>query len=385
MQMDTSIAKSALQLRSLIKGSGELELSLIAVATPVPQPDEVLVRVEASPINPSDQGLLFGAADMSTAKQSGTPASPLVTARIPDGRMKSMAGRLDQSLPVGNEGAGVVVTAGGSAEAQALIGRTVAVFGGAMYSQYRCVKAGQCLVLPEGTKPAEGASCFINPLTALGMVETMRREGHAALIHTAAASNLGQMLNRICIQDNVGLVNVVRTPEHDALLRAAGARHVCNSDAPTFMKDLTEAIIATGATLAFDAIGGGALAGQILTCMEASLTRSMTEYSRYGSTTHKQVYIYGTLDPGPMVLNRNFGFTYSIGGWLLWPFLEKIGPAAAAKLRQRVAAELRTTFASHYTKEISLPEALRLEEIGVYSMRSTGAKYLINPNKGIAP
>ncbi len=382
--MDDGAGNSALQLRSLVKGTGELELSLVAVAMPVPQPDEVLVRVEASPINPSDQGLLFGAADMSTARQSGTPASPVVTARIPDGRMKSMAGRLEQSLPVGNEGAGVVVGAGASAQAQALTGRTVAIFGGAMYSQYRCVKAGQCMALPEGTTPADGASCFVNPLTALGMVETMRREGHAALVHTAAASNLGQMLNRICLQDDVGLVNVVRSPEQVDLLRAMGARHVCNSGAPTFKSDLTEAIAATGATLAFDAIGGGTLAGQMLSAMEAALTRSAKAYSRYGSPTHKQVYIYGALDPGPTVLNRNFGFAFGIGGWLLWPFLDKIGPAAAAKLRQRIVAELKTTFVSHYNKEISLAEALRLEEIAVYGKRSTGTKYLINPNKETA-
>ena len=295
-----------------------------------------------------------------------------------------MAGRLDQSMPVGNEGAGVVVAAGASDEAQALLGKTVAIFGGAMYSQYRCVKVGQCLVLPEGTTPAEGASCFVNPLTALGMVETMRREGHTALVHTAAASNLGQMLNRICIEDEVGLVNIVRTQQQEDLLRAIGAKHVCNSSAPTFMQDLTEALAATGATLAFDAIGGGKLAGQILTCMEAALTRSATEYSRYGSATHKQVYIYGALDPGPTVLNRSFGIAWGVGGWLLWPFLQKIGPAAAQKLRERVVAELKTTFASHYTKEISLAEALRLEEIAVYGKRATGAKYLINPNKGVA-
>jgi len=382
--MNTSTTPTALELRSLVRANGELELSLVSVAIPVPRPDEVLVRVEGSPINPSDLGLLFGAADMSTATQSGTPAAPVVTARIPEARMKSMAGRVDQSLPVGNEGAGVVVGAGASGEAQALIGKTVAIFGGPMYTQFRCVKAGACLVLPEGTTAAEGASCFVNPLTALGMVETMRREGHTALVHTAAASNLGQMLNRICIQDKVGLVNIVRTPEQEALLRAMGARHVCNSGAPAFMHDLTEALVATGATLAFDAIGGGTLAGQILTCMEAALTRSAKEYSRYGSTTHKQVYLYGALDMGPTVLNRSFGFAFGIGGWLLWPFLEKIGPAAAAQLRQRIAAELKTTFASHYTREISLAEALRLEEIAVYSKRSTGAKYLINPNRRIA-
>jgi NADPH2:quinone reductase len=298
--------------------------------------------------------------------------------------MKGMAGRLDQSMPVGNEGAGVVVEAGSSAAAQALLGKTVAIFGGAMYSQYRCMSAGQCLVLPEGTTAAEGASCFINPLTSLGMVETMRREGHTALVHTAAASNLGQMLNRICIQDKIGLVNIVRTQQQQDVLTAIGARHVCNSSAPTFVQDLTEAVFATGATLAFDAVGGGKLAGQILTCMEAALNRSATEYSRYGSTTHKQVYVYGALDTSPTVLNRNFGFAWGVGGWLLWPFLQKIGPAAAQKLRERVVAELKTTFASHYTKEVSLAEALRLEAIAAYGRRATGEKYLINPNKGVA-
>ena len=277
-----------------------------------------------------------------------------------------------------------MVDAGSSHEAQALLGKTVAMFGGAMYSQYRCIKVRQCLALPEGTAPAEGASCFVNPLTALGMVETMRREGHRALVHTAAASNLGQMLNRICLQDRVGLVNIVRTQQQESLLRGMGATHVCNSSAPTFIRDLTEALAGTGATLAFDAIGGGELAGQILACMEAALSRSATEYSRYGSTTHKQVYIYGGLDMGPTVLNRSFGFAWGVGGWLLWPFLQKIGPEGTAKLHARIVAELRTTFASHYTKEISLAEALRLEEIAVYAKRTTGAKYLINPNKGAA-
>jgi NADPH2:quinone reductase len=381
--MDKIIARQGLQLRSLIRRNGELELSLVALETPHPEADEVIVRVEATPINPSDLGLLFGAADMTTAAASGTAAAPIVTARVPENRMNSMAGRLDQSLPVGNEGAGVVIAAGTSGAAQALLGRTVALFGGAMYSQYRCVKVGQCLVLPEGAAPADGASCFINPLTALGMVETMRREGHAALVHTAAASNLGQMLNRICIAENIGLVNVVRTPQQQDLLRGMGAGHVCNIGSPTFVQDLTDAVIATGATLAFDAIGGGPLAGQMLTSMEAALTRSASEYSRYGSSTHKQVYIYGALDVTPTVLARNFGFAWSIGGWLLWPFLQKIGPAAVEKLRERIIAELKTTFASHYTKEISLAEALRLDEIAIYGKRATGTKYLINPNKVI--
>jgi len=381
--MSPQTVPAGLQLRSLVKPDGELELSLISVETPAPAPDEVVVRIEATPINPSDIGLLFGAADIGTAKVAGTPASPVVTARVPERLMKSMAARVGQSLPVGNEGAGVVVAAGASAPAQALLGKTVAVLGGAMYAQYRTIKADQCLVLPEGTLPAEGASCFVNPLTALGMVETMRREGHKALVHTAAASNLGQMLNRICLKDGIGLVNIVRRPEQAALLKGMGAKHVCDASAPTFMEDLTQALVDTGATIAFDATGGGRLAGQILTCMEAALNRTATEYSRYGSTTHKQVYIYGGLDIGPTEFVRNFGFAWGMGGWLLFPFLQRIGAEAAQALKARVAAELKTTFASSYTKEISLAEALQLEAIAAYGQRATGTKYLINPSKAV--
>jgi NADPH2:quinone reductase len=375
---------TALQLRSLVRTSGELELSLVSIPVPAPEPDEVVIRVEASPLNPSDLGLLFGTAEMSTAKQSGTPSNPVVTARIPDAHLKSMKSRLDKSLPAGNEGAGIVVGAGSSEAARALLGKTVATFGGAMYAQYRCVPAGKCLVLPEGTTPAEGASCFVNPLTALCMIETMRREGHTALVNTAAASSLGQMLNRVCIQDRIGLVNIVRTEQQADILRAIGATHVCNTIAPAFKHDLTRALAATGATLAFDAIGGGKLAGQILSCMEAALRMSDNDYSPYGSTIHKQVYIYGGLDPGPTILHRNFGAAFSIGGWLLMACLRKIGSAAEQRLHERVVAELKTTFASHYTKVVSLAEALHLEEIAVYGRRATGGKYLINPNKGFA-
>ena len=380
MSQDTH--KVSLQLRSLVRGSGELELSLVELPVPEPGPDEVLVRIEAAPLNPSDLGLLFGAADMTTARSAGTDARPVVTAKIPDGLMRAMAARVDVSMPVGNEGAGIVIAAGASAEAQALLGRTVAAFGGAMYSQHRCVKAAQCLPLPPGTTAAEGASCFVNPLTALGMVETMRLEGHSALVHTAAASNLGQMLNRLCLEDGIGLVNVVRSAGQAELLRSQGAKHVCISTAPSFTQDLTDAIAATGATIAFDAVGGGRLAGQLLACMEAALTRSGGEYQRYGSTTHKQVYIYGALDTGPTELKRNFGAAWGIGGWLLPGFLQRVGPETTQKLQLRVLAGLKTTFASRYTKVVSLAEALSLEEIAVYGRRSTGAKYLVNPNKG---
>jgi len=374
---------TGLQLRSTVKKDGILEISLVSVPTPEPKPEEVIVRVDASPINPSDQGLLFGGADLNTAKASGTPDRPVVTATVPPAALKAVAGRLDQSLPVGNEGAGVVVQAGSSPAAQALMGKTVAILGGSMYSQYRCIKAVQCLVLPPGTTAAEGASCFVNPLTALGMVATMRAEGHKALAHTAAASNLGQMLNRICLKDNVGLVNIVRKAEQADVLRKAGATYVCNTSSPTFMDELTDALAATGATVAFDAIGGGTLAGQILTAMEAAANRSAKEYSRYGSAVHKQVYIYGGLDRGPTQFNRTFGMAWGIGGWLLTPFLQKIGFEAAQQLRERVAAEIKTTFASSYTKEVSLAEVLRLDVIAVYGKLSTGQKYLINPNKGL--
>ena len=381
--MANTSATTGLQLRSTVKKDGVLELSLATVPILEPKPEEVIVRIDASPINPSDLGLLFAGADMSTAELSGTAENPVVRASLPPAALKAVQGRLDQSLPVGNEGAGVVVRAGASTAAQALLGKTVAILGGAMYAQYRCIKAVQCLVLPPGTTPAEGASCFVNPLTALGMVATMRAEGHTALVHTAAASNLGQMLNRICIKDNVGLVNIVRKAEHVAVLKAIGATHICNSSAPSFMQDLTDALAATGATVAFDAIGGGRLAGQILTGMEAALNRTAKEYSRYGSTTHKQVYIYGGLDRGPTEFSRTFGMAWGLGGWLLTPFLQKIGFEAAQKLRERVAAEIKTTFASTYTKEVSLAEALKLEEIAVYARQATGEKYLIAPNKAL--
>ena len=381
--MASTSTSAGLQLRSTVKKDGLLELSLATVPTPEPKPDEVIVRIEASPINPSDQGLLFGGAEMSTAKASGTPQNPVITANVPPAALRAMAGRLDQSLPVGNEAAGVVVQAGTSPAAQALMGKTVAILGGAMYTQYRCIKATHCLVLPPGTTPAEGASCFVNPLTALGMVATMRAEGHKALVHTAATSNLGQMLIKICIKDNVDLVNIVRKPEQMDTLKKIGARYVCNSNSPEFMDELTEALAATGATVAFDAIGGGTLAGQILTTMEAAANRTAKEYSRYGSTTHKQVYIYGGLDRGPTQFTRTFGTAWGIGGWLLTRFLTQIGFEAAQKLRERVAAEIKTTFASTYTKEVSLAEALKLDEIAVYSKQATGEKYLINPNKGL--
>ena len=373
------MATNGLQLRSLVTHEGELQLSLMRVPVTEPGPDDVLVRIDATPINPSDIGLLFGAADMRNAKFSGSGDEVKVSAPIPEAYRRSMAARAGQSLPVGNEGAGEVIKAG--ANVQNLLGRTVAVLGGAMYAQFRTLKASDCLPLPAGTSAAEGASCFVNPLTALGMTETMRREGHTALVHTAAASNLGQMLNKICLKDGIQLVNIVRSAEQTRVLRDIGAVHVVDSSKPSFVEDLIAALADTGATIAFDAIGGGRLAGQILTAMEAAAVRKMKEFSRYGSTTYKQVYIYGGLDTGPTELNRAFGMSWGLGGWLLTPFLMKIGRVEIGKLRQRVANEIKTTFASHYAKTISLAEVLSAEAIANYNKKSTGEKYLISPSK----
>ena len=368
------------QFRTEITEAGELKLSLETADFRDPKDDEVLVKVGASPINPSDLGLLFGPADMSQATFGGTPDAPTVTAKIPDNMIRLVGARVGQSLPAGNEGAGEVIQAGASDAAQALMGRTVAILGGAMYSEYRLMKVSQCLPMNEGVTAKEGASCFVNPLTALGMVETMRQEGHTALVHTAAASNLGQMLVKICLKDDVPLVNIVRKDEHVELLKGIGAQHALNSTSPNFMADLVAMLTETDATLGFDATGGGVLAGQILTAMEAAQGAKMGEFSRYGSTTHKQVYIYGGLDRSPTTLNRSFGMAWGLGGWLLTPFLQKIGVDAANALRQRVADEITTTFASAYTAEISLAQMLEEQHLMTYAKQATGEKYLVVPS-----
>lgn len=378
--MTAPLPDTALELRSLVTSQGALELSLQDVAVPTPGADEVLVRVEAAPINPSDLGLLVAGADMTTAKVAGTPERPVVTAPLGAGALKGLSARVDESLPVGNEGAGTVVAAGSSPAAQALLGRTVGVAGGAMYSQYRVVGAASCLVLPEGTSARDGASSFVNPMTALGMVETMRREGHSALVHTAAASNLGQMLVKLCAKDGVPLVNVVRKAEQENLLRRLGATHVCNTSSPSFATDLVEALKATSATLAFDATGGGTLASDILNAMEEAINATAAEYSRYGSAVHKQVYVYGGLDTGPTVLTRNFGMAWGLGGWLLTPFLQTAGAETIGRLRARVGEELTTTFASTYTREVSLAGMLAPEAYTAYVKRATGEKFLVTPH-----
>ena len=369
------------QLRSLVTPQGELRLSVSTVDAPRPGPREVLVRVEAAPVNPSDLGLLLAMADVSQAVAGGSADEPTVSAPIAEPVMRTLAARVGNAMTVGNEGAGTVVAAGESPEAEALLGQTVGFLGGATYGEYCLASPRMCLPLPEGANAVDGASSFVNPLTALGMVETMRREGHTGLVHTAAASNLGQMLNRICLADDVPLVNIVRRPEQAALLREQGAVHVCDSSEPTFEADLVAALQDTGATLAFDAVGGGRLTGQILNAMEAAIAPPDAPYSRYGSDVHKQVYVYGALDPRPIELRRRFGFSWGIGGWLLTPFLARTSREDLARLRQRVADELTTTFASHYTDQISLRQALDVETLQRYARQATGEKFLLRPHR----
>ncbi len=374
----SEIPATGLQLHSIVKASGSLELSLVEADIPDLGENDVLVRVGAAPINPSDMGLMFGPADMATARQGGSAERPTVTAEIPEHLMKSVAARVDQSLACGNEGAGIVVAAGTSDAAQALLGRTVAALGGSMYAEYRTVPVGFCLPLPEGTTAEQGASCFVNPLTALGMTETMKLEGHTALVHTAAASNLGQMLVKLCAADGIPLVNIVRKPEQVEILRGLGAKHVVDSSDDNFRSDLVDALAETGATLAFDATGGGKLASRILTAMESALSRGAA-FSRYGSDTHKQVYLYGGLERTPTTLDRNFGMAWGVGGWLLPPFLQRIGAEAGQRLRERVAAEITTVFASQYTRRVSLADALKLENVAAYGRQATGEKTLVTP------
>lgn len=372
-----------LQMLSTVTQDGQLRMELKEQPMPTPKPDQIIVRVEATPINPSDHGVMFGWTDMSGASSDGSGAQTILSAPVSDHGMGVMKARIGQALPVGNEGAGTVVAAGESDAAQALMGKTVAIMGGGMYAQYRCVPAAMALPLMDGNTAKDGASSFVNPLTALSMVETMKMEGHTALVHTAAASNLGQMLNRICIADGVELVNIVRRQEQVDLLKAIGAKYVVNSSDDDFISQLTDAIHTTGATLAFDATGGGELASNILTAMEGAAARTPGAYSIYGSVHHKQVYLYGSLDFTPTILSRGYGMAWGVGGWLLPNFLAKAGPEVGMRLRMRVAKELKTTFASHYTDEISLSEALDADIVAQYNAKSTGQKFLICPQKDI--
>ncbi len=373
---------TSLELRSLLHRSdqgGEIDVFLEAVTLPALAPDQILVRVEATPINPSDLGLLFGPVDPRNVTTGANAHGPTLRASVPKTLMPSLAGRVGQSLTVGNEGAGVVIDAG--TDARALVGKTVALLGGGMYATHRIARARDALVLPDGTPARDGASCFVNPLTALSMVEVLRREKHAALVHTAAASNLGQMLVKICASEKVPLVNVVRSAAQVALLRELGAEHVLDSTTPTFQVDLIEAMKKTGATLAFDAIGGGKLAGQILFAMESAAVSQMTTYSRYGSPKHKQLYVYGALDLTATEIPRAIGLAWGVSGFLVTYFLQTLAPEDVMRMRMRIVDELTTTFASHYTDTISLRDVLDPQKIAAYTKKSTGSKVLVDPSR----
>ncbi len=376
----TPIPETGLELRSTVTDDATVTLDIRRAEIAPPGDDQVLVRVEAAPINPSDLGMLFGAADLATATAGERDGLPAVSASLSPESLAAQAGRVGRPMPVGNEGGGTVIAAGSSEEAQALLGRVVGFLSGNAYAQYRTLNASQCLPMADGTDPADAAAAFVNPLTALGMVETMRAEGHTALVHTVGASNLGLMLNRICLADDIGLVNIVRKAEDVRLLRAEGARHVCDSSAQTFSDDLADALRATGATIAFDAIGGGDLASRLLSTMERVAAEGAGEFSRYGSDTHKQVYVYGGLDRSPTVLRRDFGMSWSIGGWLLTPFLMNLGQEGADRLRRRVADEITTTFASSYGVRLSLADVVDPEQVRRYGRMATGDKALVTPH-----
>ena len=377
------VDKYSKEIRSTVTSDGNVELSIVKVDTPTPTDDEVLIKILASPINPSDLALLttFGG-DLSNINISGSGDDTVASIKVHPAVMRSMKSRIDKSMPAGNEGAGVVVDAG--VNAKDLIGKTVSLAGGSMYAQYKCAPAINCLVMEDGTSPTEAASSFVNPLTALSFVETMKMENHSAIVHTAAASNLGQMLVKICQSDGIPLVNIVRKEEQVEILKSIGAEYVCNTSDPGFMENLINALVETGATLGFDATGGGndgELPGQILTAMEVAANKNSEKYSRYGSDTYKQVYIYGGLDRSPTILTRSYGMSWGLGGWLLTPMLGKIGMEKVQEMRTRITKEIKTTFASKYAEEISFNEMLQPEVMNSYSKQSTGNKFLVNPHK----
>ena len=362
------------QLISTLGADGTVTLELLEKEFPQPSANQVLVRMEAAPINPSDLAIMTTGADLAQADYApGRVVAPVAPALV-----AAQSARVGRALTVGNEGAGEVVAAGEGEVAQALLGRRVACVPGAAFAEYALADAAMCL--PLGGHSAEaGASSFVNPMTALGFVETARREGHGAIVHAAAASNLGQMLNRICQEDGFGLVNIVRRQEQADLLRGQGATHVVDSSSADFERELADAIAATGAFLGFDPIGGGRTSDTCLRAMERVAARDLTEYNRYGSNRPKKMYIYGRLDLGPMILTPSYGFSWTVAGWLLTPFLMSAGMETLGRMRARVLEGLTTTFASTYKRKVDLEEMLSKEAITDYAAMATGEKYLVTP------
>ena len=375
------VVSSTLALRSEVTTDGTLEIFLEDISLPELGPDEITVELEAVPLHPADISQLLGPADLSSGRLTGAGPDTKLVFQIPNDRLASASARSERSLPVGNEGAGIVIATGDNQ--RALLGRTVAIMGGAMLSRHRVVDAANALALPNGTAPVTGAAALINPLTLLAMIETMREEGHSALVHTAAASSLGQMLNRVCLEDKIPLVNIVRRPEQASLLKSQGASIVCDTGSASFLRDLDDALAATGATLAFDAVGGGPLATQILSAMERACSAGATDYRRYGSTTHKQVYLYGGLDTRPTQLDRSYGMAWSVGGWLIFEKLRRMAPRTLAALKSRIASNLETTFATKFTAEISLTDLMREEHFRAIAQKRTGEKFVINPKRAL--
>jgi NADPH2:quinone reductase len=372
-----------LQMQSCVHENGTVECALKEVEVTEPSGDEVLVEIDAAPINPSDLGLMFGAADPSSAQETERDGQPAIVLEVPPAAMRAMAPRIGHWMPVGNEGSGRVIAAGEDESAQVLLGKRVGMFGGEMYAGYRCLPSGQCLAFPDTISAEQAASCFVNPMTALGFLETREMEGQKGIVHTAAASNLGQMLVRLCQADDIPLVNIVRSEEQVQLLTSMGAQWVLNSQSDEFMKELVDALVATGATLAFDAIGGGRLVNRILTAMELAAAQT-GPWSRYGSEEPKQAYIYGQLDLGATELTRGYGWVWSVSGWLLTPFMKRAGPDRVGRMRERVLREIDTTFESRYSSRISLQNAMTAEAAKAYGARKTGQKTLLRMTESTA-
>ena len=373
----------ALQMQSCVHENATVECALVEITIPDPKPDEVVVAVEAAPINPSDLGLMFGAADLSTVQEVERNGQPALLLDVPAAAMRAMAPRVGHWMGVGNEGSGRVIAAGDGEAAQALLGQRVGMFGGEMYAAYRCLPAAQCIAFPDTISAEQAASCFVNPMTALGFLETRDMESHGAMVHTAAASNLGQMLVRLCQADKIPLVNIVRSDAQAALLQDMGAEWVLNAQSEQFMPELIEALKATGATVAFDAIGGGRLVNRILTAMEIAAAQT-GPWSRYGSEEVKQAYIYGQLDMSATELTRGYGWVWSVSGWLLTPFMNRAGPDRVARMRKRVVDEIDSTFLSHYSSRLSLQASLSATAVADYGARKTGQKTLLQMTSSTA-